>query len=85
MMKFAYPSAMTQAPVYKIPINRHTIVLVDKLTRSAICDRDLFHSATYIGVSGAIDKFVATLISTNMPWLTIVEIFQNLFQFCNVG
>ena len=84
MMKFAYPSAMTQAPVYKILVNRYISMLIDKLTRSAICDSDLFHSATYIGVRGAIDRFVATLISTNMPWLMIVEIFQNLFQFYKI-
>lgn len=85
MMKFAYPSAMTQAPVYNILVNSYTAMLIGKLTRSAICDSDLFHSATYIGVRGAIDRFVATLISTNMPWLMIVEVFQNLFQFYKIG
>jgi hypothetical protein len=76
---------MIQAPVCKILVNKYTVALMGKLTRSAICDSDLFHSATYIGVRGAIDRFVATLISTNMPWLMIVEGLQNLFQFYKIG
>lgn len=50
-------------------------------TRSATCDTDLFHSAIKIGVKGAIERFVTTLIITNIPWLMIVPNFQDLLQF----